>query len=495
MPKSRFRPLAIAAALLASTVLPISGVVAWSLAGGTGPDPRARPSAKPMRSAQRVQSIAFAPCGDEVKAVEVRQHGLCGTITVPEDRAKPKGRKLQLPIIKVRALTAARGAPILVLNGGPGASNLPGGLWFKAIHAQHDVYFIGYRGADGSTVLKCPEVSAAMVAQPLGSAASTPALSTATQNCAQRLSASGIDLRKYTIFDVVDDLEAVSNRLGLTKVNLVSESYGTRVAQFYARRHPKRIERSVMLGANPPGHFVFSAEVNDKVITRLAAICAQDAVCSAYTKDLKRTIHLALTAGQRTGNPRINDEATRLALFTMLFNREDTLVFLRGAIMAEMGDTSLLEQASGLLQVGAEGLIVGDLLSKGAIDVYRYDQLRPTFALTATSMGSPWDTFYSSLAAGWPIPASPPKYLRAATDRTPTLIINGDLDVATPLVFIERELMPFLPNGKLVVLKDYGHGDFGRQEEAFGQMIAGFFRNGIVDQSRIAADPYVFPKP
>jgi pimeloyl-ACP methyl ester carboxylesterase len=171
------------------------------------------------------------------------------------------------------------------------------------------------------------------------------------------------------------------------------------------------------------------------------------------------------------------------------------LVFLRGAIMAEMGDTSLLEQASGLLQAGAEGLIVGDLLSKGAIDVYRYDKLRPTFALTATSMGSPWDTFYSSLAAGWPIPASPPKYLRAATDRTPTLIINGDLDVATPLVFIERELMPFLPNGKLVVLKDYGHGDFGRQEEAFGQMIAGFFRNGIVDQSRIAADPYVFPKP
>jgi pimeloyl-ACP methyl ester carboxylesterase len=110
-------------------------------------------------------------------------------------------------------------------------------------------------------------------------------------------------------------------------------------------------------------------------------------------------------------------------------------------------------------------------------------------------MGSPWDAFYASLAAGWPIPPTPPKYLRAATDLTPTLIINGDIDVSTPLVFIERELMPFLPNGKLVVLKDYSHNDFMRQEEAVGHMIAGFFRNGMVDQSRIAADPFVFPKP
>ena len=60
------------------------------------------------------------PCGEAIKAADVRQAGLCGTIAVPENRARPKGRMLQLPIIKVPAMVSPRGAPIFVLNGGPG---------------------------------------------------------------------------------------------------------------------------------------------------------------------------------------------------------------------------------------------------------------------------------------------------------------------------------------------------------------------------------------
>lgn len=437
----------------------------------------------------------FKRCGKEVAAKDVRQLGLCATITVPEDRSHPQGRTISLPIIRIPALVAARGEPAFVLNGGPGASNMPGGIALRPIHEDRDVYFIGYRGADGSTVLRCPEVIGALGSQPLGSRSATTALGQATKACAARWTANGVNLNKYTIFDVIDDLEAVSDRLGLRRVSLISVSYGTRVAQYYARRHPQRIARSAMFGANPPGHFVFSAEINDQVIDRLARICAADPVCSNYSKDLKQTIRLALTAGTRTGNPKINDETTRLAMFTMLYSRESTLLFLRAAVAAEMGDTSLLEQAGAYLQAGASGLIAGDLLAKGSIDVYRYEQMRPTFALSDSSIGSPWDQFYSAMAAGWPLPKASPEYLRAAIDPTPTLIVNGDLDVSTPLQFIERELMPFLPNGQLVVLKDYGHSDFLRQQAAIGRMTAGFLRNGTVDRSLVAPDPYTFPKP
>jgi pimeloyl-ACP methyl ester carboxylesterase len=491
----RFRSFIIATASLTSAILTGSATSANTIRRGTADDLAPSAKVKQMAPEKKDHAINFVPCGEEIRASDVRQLGLCGAITVPENRAKPKGRTLKLPIIKIPAVTATRRAPIFVLNGGPGSSNMPGALYLKAMHTEHDVYFIGYRGADGDNILKCPEVNAAMEVHPPGTPAATPAIGAAIVSCAAQLAASGVDLEKYTIFDVVDDLEAVAAKLNVAKVNLVSVSYGTRVAQFYARQHPRRIARSVMFGANPPGHFVFSAEVNDKVIVRLAELCAKDATCSAYTTDLKRTIHLALTAGRRTGNPRINDEATRLALFNMLFSRDDTLLFLRGAVMDEMGDSAFLEQAGSLLQESTDGMIVGDLLSKGAIDVYRYEQMRPTFAMTETSIGSPWDTLYSSLAANWPRPTTPEKYLRAATDRTPTLIINGDLDVSTPLVFVQRELMPFLPNGSLVVLKDYGHTDFIRQEEAIGRMVAGFFRDGTVNQSEIATDPYVFPKP
>lgn len=437
----------------------------------------------------------FKRCGAEVKATDVRQLGQCATITVPEDRARPQGRTITLPIIRIPALIAARTEPVFVLNGGPSASNMPGGIALKAIHEDRDVYFIGYRGADGSTVLRCPEVIGALGSQALGSAAATAALGQATQACAARWKASGVNLDKYTIFDVIDDLEAVSDRLGLRKISLVSVSYGTRVAQYYARRHPQRIARSAMFGANPPGHFVFSAAVNDRVIDRLTQICASDPVCSSYSKDLKQTIRLALTAGKRTGNPKINDETTRLALFTMLYSRDSTLLFLRAAVASEQGNPALLEQAGAYLQGGTSGLIAGDLFAKGSIDVYRYAQMQPTFAMSDTSIGSPWDQLYSTLVASWPLPKAPPEYLHAATDPTPTLIVNGDLDVSTPLTFIERELMPFLPNGQLVVLKDYGHSDFIRQEAAIVRMTAGFLNGGTVNRSLVAPDPYVLPKP
>lgn len=450
-----------------------------------------RSGAKPVPA----RITPFTPCGNDVAPADVRQIGQCATLTVPEDRAQPNGKRITLPIIRIPAQAAATGTPLFVLNGGPGSSNLPGGIALKPIHDRHDVYFIGYRGADGSTILRCEEVNAAIETNPLGSPASARAMGRASRACARRLTAKGVNLARYTIFDVIDDLEAAADALALPKVSLISVSYGTRVAQYYARRHPQRIERSAMFGANPPGHFVFSAQVNDQVVDRLAQICAADAVCSGYTGNLKATIRAALTAGKRSGNARINDEATRLALFTMLYGRDSTLEFLRRAVLAESGDTGPIEEAETFVRSGTKGLIAGDLLAKGSIDVYRYKAMRRTFALSDRSIGSPMDQFYASLAAGWPLAKAPPEFLHAARDPTPTLIVNGDLDVSTPLVFIERELMPFLPNGQLVILRDYGHADFLRQDDAIGRMTAEFFRSGKVDRSLVAADPFKFPQP
>ena len=68
---------------------------------------------------------------------------------------------------------------------------------------------VGYRGVDGSSVLNCPEVTAALdnSADFLGKASLT-AYSQAFASCAKRLERSGVDLAGYTMEEQAADIEA-----------------------------------------------------------------------------------------------------------------------------------------------------------------------------------------------------------------------------------------------------------------------------------------------
>ena len=95
----------------------------------------------------------------------------CGTLVVPEDRADPHSRLIALPVIRIRARSRHPLAPIFHLNGGPGQTNMEFPEASR-LAARHDVVMVGYRGVDGSSVLNCPEVTAALASSAdfLGSA-------------------------------------------------------------------------------------------------------------------------------------------------------------------------------------------------------------------------------------------------------------------------------------------------------------------------------------
>ena len=64
----------------------------------------------------------------------------------------------------------------------------------------------------------------------------------------------------------------------------------------YSWRYPKSIHRSVMIGVNPPGHFVWDAKTTDEQIRRYAALCAKDSSCRSRTPDLAASLHSAYRA-------------------------------------------------------------------------------------------------------------------------------------------------------------------------------------------------------
>ena len=192
---------------------------------------------------------------------------------VPENRSNPAARLIALPVKRIRSGSSHPAEPIFYLGGGPGISN----MGFKPpawLLAEHDIVLVGYRGVDGTPKLDCPEVSKAVmgVGGDLLSPASLDGMGKAMGACAARLQRQGVDLAGYTIPEVVEDMESARTALGYTRIDLLSESYGTRVAQIYADMHPASLLRSAMIGVNPPGHFYWEPAVVDAQVAYYASI-------------------------------------------------------------------------------------------------------------------------------------------------------------------------------------------------------------------------------
>ena len=69
----------------------------------------------------------------------------------------------------------------------------------------------------------------------------------------------------------------------------------------YAWRYPESIRRSVMIGVNPPGHFLWDGKTTDELIGRYAALCAKDASCSKRTDDLAASMRRRPTTSPAAG--------------------------------------------------------------------------------------------------------------------------------------------------------------------------------------------------
>jgi proline-specific peptidase len=104
--------------------------------------------------------------------------------------------------------TVGRGAPLLVVHGGPGASHdylLP---YLLPLARTNKLVFIDERGSGRSEKLE--------------------------------------DVKQYTVENMVSDVEAVRVGLGLGKFSLLGHSYGGVLAQAYALKYPEHLSHLVL---------------------------------------------------------------------------------------------------------------------------------------------------------------------------------------------------------------------------------------------------------
>src|SRR5690606_2318785 len=196
--------------------------------------------------------IAFEPCTLSSPFGTDGIEAQCGTWPVPENPAEPDGRQVELNIAWIPVGEDAEAAPdpVFLLAGGPGQAATKvypaAAAAFRDVRDQRDVILLDQRGTGDSNPLECefdPDMDQA-----------TEAILAATARCRDALSKRA-DLRFYTTTDAVRDLESVRRALGVEQVNLVGVSYGTRVAQQYAMRHPDHT-RTIVLDSVAPNELI-----------------------------------------------------------------------------------------------------------------------------------------------------------------------------------------------------------------------------------------------
>lgn len=182
----------------------------------------------------------------------------CATLRVPLDRSGRVPGTVRLHVERLRQPGRPPGT-LLNIEGGPGGAASGRSQRTKELLAplldRYRLVLVDPRGTGLSRpFLRCPPASGA---------------------CARRL---GRAARFYTTADNVADLDAVRRALGARRVFLYGTSYGTFVAQQYARAHPAGTERIVLDSPLPPaGIDPLSRRTFASVARVLRQLCGSDA--------------------------------------------------------------------------------------------------------------------------------------------------------------------------------------------------------------------------
>ncbi|WP_246068528.1 alpha/beta fold hydrolase [Microbulbifer harenosus] len=231
----------------------------------------------------------------------------CYMMEVPENHAKPAGRKIQFPVVRFFAnITDPDKEPLLHLGaGGPGASmglepeNASDWLWVNyagmSVEDGRDLIVIDPRGTGmASPRLACDEfIKDADLAftRNLSTDEESRVFTYSMERCYSRLSETA-DLAQYNSAAVAKDVEALRQALGVPKLNLYGVSYASRYALTVARDFPDSVRAMVLNSAVFP-NIIYTQQLPQDVIAayqRGIDYCSKDAECNKRYPDLKRRL-------------------------------------------------------------------------------------------------------------------------------------------------------------------------------------------------------------
>ena len=455
-------------------------------------------------------TLAFAPCTLAPDFATQIVEAQCSSLQVPEDRARPEGRKINLAIAWLPAKGDAKPDPMFFLAGGPGQSALEAypaiTPAFEELRKTRHVILVDQRGTGGSNKLICTDSEGKSAVVEDDNYGLTAAKDFAA-HCAAVLSKKA-DLRFYSTSDAIQDLDAVRVAIGASQINLIGGSYGTRVGQHYAKRYPAQtrtltidgiVPNTLILGNEHARNLESSLDgqfnrcVNSKGCVeklgnpraRLNALMAQLKVAppmvryrDAITGESKQE---ALTPGHVATLARMFAYAPQVAgLLPLELNeaaqgRYESLMALSKMLASTVGDQIM------------HGMQLSVICTEDA------DELKADPNDAGSLLGVDMINLLKAQCEAWPRGVRPADFRQPLTGKLPVLILSGEFDPVTPPRYGDV-VQKTLPNSRHLVVRGQGHNTLA--VGCMPKLIASFVDGADVKKLDVACldkVPYALP--
>jgi len=397
--------------------------------------------------------------------------------------------------------------PVVPLAGGPGQSAndfyTAYAHAFEPLRRNRDILLVDQRGTGSSAALRCDfedEVLDGML--------SDEETLRLTREC---LDALPHDPRFFTTSVAVADLDAVRAALGYPSLNLYGISYGSRVAQHYARRFPATTRSIVLDGVVPPD-LPLGPDIaleSQAAVERILARCAEDAACGERFPNIATAfddVQSRLAAGAidvRLADP-VSGNVERVSFGTMEFAGAVRLLAYHPNTIALL-PLLIDEAANGNYQPLAAQFLttsrsVASSLAIGmhnavmcSEDVPRYSGYTvDRAALEASYMGPMLLDTMQTVCSVWPEGLVDEDFAQPLSTDIPTLLLSGSADPITPPAYATRAAGG-LKRAWLLSGRHQGHGQFS--VGCMPDVLAGFVEHRELEEgaAECFSDSFVMP--
>jgi pimeloyl-ACP methyl ester carboxylesterase len=446
---------------------------------GAGVEPGARLVPSADTRGFTLGRLAFEPCELGQHASASTTAAFCAPFSVPEDRDRPNGRRIDLRVALVRSdREVAERDLVVLLAGGPGQAATEvyprAASGFAPLLRHRNLLLIDQRGTGGSHPLACKESPTDFDTATV-SEVDLDKVRELTRKCLDEVTRDA-DPAQYTTTAAVRDLEAVRQALGAPRLDLVGVSYGTRVAQQYLRAYPDGV-RSLVLDSVAPNELVLGSEFAENLDAALKlqfAACTRTPACASAFDDPYASLYRLRDALEakpveiEVHQPRTFavekkplNALTLAALVRMFAYSAETSALLPLTIdRALKGDYApLVAQAEilndELADLEGSGMQLSVICSEDA------DLLAPRPEDAHLILGDALVRVMRAQCEVWPHGTRPKDFHDPVRSDKPALLLEGELDPVTPPRYGDAVLKG-LPNGRLLIARGQGHNVMGR---------------------------------
>jgi len=434
-------------------------------------------------------ALRMQPCEIGKRAGRNTVMGFCTQFDVPEDRAHPEGRHIKLKVAIVKSDAAKPEADLAVfLDGGPGGSAINDypavSDAFSGLRKHHHILLVDQRGTGSSNPLDCPATQAfgkSLLDKIGGEQLQPERIGKLMRQCVDELHDKA-DTRFYATTDAIADLEDIRLALDVeskpanakhipVKFDLLSVSYGTRVAQQFATRYPHAV-RSIVLDSPVPNTLILGSE---HARSLEAALKAQLSACNATPECQKKfgdayaNLHVLHT---RLRDKPVIVEIRDPSTFELSHRELSATAFaglvrlyaynpVTSALLPLMTDDALHGNYAPLLgqvQLTTEG--ISDSMNTGmglsVICTEDADLLRPDPSVQDSLLGNSLIDLYQHACPVWPHGERPKNFHDAFKSSAPVLILSGEYDPVTPPRYAQA-IAKELNTARVLNLRGQGH--------------------------------------